>query len=295
MSYHPMGNAPALRTRRSHAHVSAPTRRSSRIPAFLALGVFGLVAFLAASATPAFAAGDNLIAQIKERGALRVCEAAYPPYNVKNPKSGQWEGMDVDIAADMAKELGVKLEHVDSTFATLIPSINTGKCDLSIAATYVTPPRAEQVLYSTTFSADTKTIFVPQSSKAKTYADIDKPGVVIASRAGTSEEAYARRFFKHAQVKAITSSATEAHLLAVAAGRADAAFAGTVGGLLFLKENPNVKLRVLGDKPLDPTPFAFMLPPGEYHFQQYVDVFLGFLKRKGTMQEIRDKWLAAPE
>lgn len=258
------------------------------------LGMVALAVLLGVTAPRVFAK-DNLISQIKERGALRVCEAAYPPYNVKNPKTGQWQGMDVDIARELAKALGVKLKHVDSTFATLIPSLNTGKCDLSVAATYVTPSRAEQVLYTTTFSADSKTIFVPQSSKAKTYADVDKPGVVIASRSGTSELAYAERFFKHATIKPITSSATEAHLLAVAAGRADAAFAGTVGGLMFLKENPNLKLRVLGAKPLDPTPFAFMLPTGEYHFQQYVDIFLSYIKRKGTLQEIRDKWLGLPK
>lgn len=256
---------------------------------------FAVAAIFVLAAPQAFAQKDNLLTQIQQRGALRVCEAAYPPYNVKNPKSGEWEGMDVDIAKKMAEALRVKLVNVDSTFATLIPSLNTGKCDLSVAATYITPARAEQILYSTTFSADTKSIFVPQSSTAKSYDDIDKSGVVIASRAGTSELRFAQQFFKHATVKPITSSATESHLLAVAAGRADAAFAGTVGGLIFLKKNPNIKLRVLGAKPLNSTPFAFMLPTGEYHFQQYVDVFLNNLKREGTLQKIRQKWLASPK
>jgi polar amino acid transport system substrate-binding protein len=203
-----------------------------------------------------------------------ICEAAYPPYNVKNPKTGEWEGLDVDLEGEIAKDLGVKITRVDTSFAGLIPSINTHKCDLSTAATYITPARAEQVLFTRPFAAETKTVFVPVNSPAKTYADIDKEGVTIVTRSGTAEETYAKHFFKHAKIRLLTSDATQPHLLEVAAGRADAAFAGYVGSLIFMKQNPNLKLRPIGDKPLDPTPFAFMLPLGENHFQQYIDVFL---------------------
>jgi len=258
--------------------------------------ILGLAAagLLAAAAT-AHAATDQLLDAIKSRGSIRICEAAYPPYNVKNPKTSEWEGLDVDIANELAKTLGVKIENVDVSFSTIIPSLATQKCDLSVAATYITPGRAEQVLFTRSFAAETKTIFVPQSSTAKTYADIDKAGVTIATRAGTAEDDYAKRFFKHATIKTLTSDATQPHLLEVAAGRADAAFAGYVGSLIFLRSNANLKLRPLGDKLLDPTPFAFMLPRGEYHFQQYLDVFLGQLERSGKLKEISDKWLQPPK
>ena len=252
----------------------------------LVIGV--LLAGTAAAADP-----DSLLSQIKQRGSIMICEAAYPPYNVKNPKSGEWEGLDVDIEEEIAKDLGVKIQRVDTSFAGLIPSISTHKCDMSSAATYITPARAEQVLFTRQFAAETKTIFVPVNSTAKTYEDIDKPGVTIVTRSGTAEETYAKRFFKHATVKLLTSDATQPHLLEVAAGRADAAFAGYVGSLIFLKQNPNLKLRPLGDKLLDPTPFAFMLPRGEYHFQQYLDVVFDDLERTGKLKAITDKWMSS--
>ena len=234
---------------------------------------------------------DTLLQQIKQRGTIQVCDGAYPPYNVKDPKTGEWQGLDDDIAAALGTALGVKVEHVDTSFSTLIPSLATRKCDLSIAATYITPARAEQVLFTRSFAAETKTIFVPENSTAKTYGDIDKEGVTIAVRAGTAEETYAKRFFKHATVKTLTSDATQPHLLEVATGRADAAFAGNIGSRIFIKQNSNLKLRPLGDKLLDPTPFAFMLPLGEYHFQQYLDAFFDDLERTGKLGELREKWL----
>lgn len=252
---------------------------------------FAIVAMLMAAA-PACADSDSLLQQIKDRGSIIICEAAYPPYNVKNPKTSEWEGLDVDIEAELAKTLSVKITRVDTSFAALVPSINTHKCDLSTAATYITPGRAEQVLFTRPFAAETKTVFVPLSSTAKTYADIDKEGITIVTRAGTAEETYAKRFFKHATIKVLTSDATQPHLLEVAAGRADAAFAGYVGSIIFIKQNANLKLRPIGDTLLDPTPFAFMLPRGEYHFQQYLDVFFNDLERLGTLKEITEKWIS---
>ncbi|HZS82941.1 MAG TPA: ABC transporter substrate-binding protein [Stellaceae bacterium] len=246
------------------------------------------------TSAPAAEPQDNLIQQIKDRGTLRVCEASYPPYNVKNPATGVWEGLDIDLVKEIAAALGVKVEDVDSSFSTLIPSLQTHKCDMSAAATYVTPGRAEQVLFTTSYAGDSKTAFVPQGSTAKTYADIDKAGTVIAVRAGTAEETYAKKFFKNAQIKSLTSDATQVHLLEVGAGRADAAFAGYVGSLIFLKNNPNIKVRPLGDQPLDQSAFAFMVPLGEYHFQQYLDVVLASLERSGKLKEITEKWISVP-
>src|SRR5581483_2324011 len=77
---------------------------------------------------------DTLLQQIKQRGTIMVCDGAYPPYNVKDPKTGEWQGLDDDIAAALGSALGVKVEHVDTSFSTLIPSLATRKCDLSIAA-----------------------------------------------------------------------------------------------------------------------------------------------------------------
>lgn len=237
---------------------------------------------------------DTLLQQIKQRGVIRVCQAPYPPYNVKNPKTGEWEGLNVDLVKEIADFLHVKIENVDSSFSTLIPSLTTQKCDISAAATYVTPARAEQVLFTTSYASDTKTAFVPVDSPIKTYADLDKPGITIVTRSGTAEEAFAKRFFKHAKIKPITSDATQAHLLDAAAGRSDAAFAGRTGGVLFLKQNPNLKLRLIEDKQLDPSRFAIMIPAREYQLQQYLNISLQTLKDSGKLEEITTRWAIQP-
>src|ERR1700744_3481244 len=192
-------------------------------------------AVLIASFGPGHAEQDTLLQQIKKNGVIRVCQAAYPPFNTKNPQSGEWEGLNVDLINEFANFLSVKIENIDSSFTTLIPSLVTRKCDISAAATYVTPARAEQVLFSTSYASDTKVAFVPLDSPIHNYEELDKPNVTIATRSGTAEEVFAKRFFKQAKIKLTTSDATQAHMLDVAAGRSDAAFAGRTGGTIFLK------------------------------------------------------------
>jgi ABC-type amino acid transport substrate-binding protein len=234
---------------------------------------------------------DALLQQFKKNGVMRVCQAPYPPYNVKNPLSGEWEGLNVDIVKQIAALLSVKIENIDSSFSTLIPSLLTRKCDISAAATYVTPARAEQVLFTTSYASDSKVAFVPVDSPLKSYADLDKPTITIVTRSGTAEETFAKRFFKQAKIKLTTSDATQAHLLDVAAGRSDAAFAGRTGGLIFLEQNPNMKLRMIEDKELDPSRFALMIPAGEYQLQQYLDISLQSLKDSGKLEELTTQWL----
>ena len=77
---------------------------------------------------------------------MRVCDVDYAPWNVKNPGTNEWEGINVDLLNMIAGILKVKLEHVDATWATVIPSMTTQKCDFSGAGLYISAARAELVV-----------------------------------------------------------------------------------------------------------------------------------------------------
>jgi ABC-type amino acid transport substrate-binding protein len=242
-----------------------------------------------AAASPAFAQ-DSKLDQIKEAGELRVCHADYLPYNFKDPESNTWQGTGVDLAENLAETMGVELVHVDATWATVVQSIVTDKCDISVAATYITPERAEKVLYTDSVGSDTVTAFVHTDSEAQTYADLDVAGNVIGVWSGTLEEQTAQTFFENAEVKSIVTDTMSTIMLEVANRRVDAIFASTAGPTGFLIQNDNVPVRAVGEDPINPTPFAFMLPKGEYHLQQYLNVWIAGLDSSGELDAIFDKW-----
>lgn len=72
---------------------------------------------------------DTLLAEIQERGVLRMGTASgYSPYEFTVLRDGQNEvvGIDVFLGEYIADQLGVELEVVDMEFGSLIASLETG-------------------------------------------------------------------------------------------------------------------------------------------------------------------------
>ena len=66
---------------------------------------------LAAATVPVQAA--DLLATTKARGTLRIAmEGTYPPFNFKDPKTGELSGYDGDVAKLLAARLGLKPESL---------------------------------------------------------------------------------------------------------------------------------------------------------------------------------------
>src|SRR3546814_13864319 len=64
-------------------------------------------------AAPRLARADaDTLAQIKQRGSLRVGVTQAPPWYSKDPKTGEWSsGVGVSLGKAMARALGVKLDR----------------------------------------------------------------------------------------------------------------------------------------------------------------------------------------
>ena len=54
----------------------------------------------------------SLLSNIKSSGELRVGFASAQPWQMVDPKTGQWEGVYVNVMADWAKTLNVKFVPV---------------------------------------------------------------------------------------------------------------------------------------------------------------------------------------
>jgi len=118
------------------------------------------------------AQADDLAA-IKQRGTLIVgVKADYPPFGFRTP-SGQIEGIEPALAADVAKSLGVKLELVPVVAANRMQFLEQGKIDLMIATLTATPDRAKVInLVQPYYYAAGYNIMVPKSMNLKSWDDL---------------------------------------------------------------------------------------------------------------------------
>ena len=99
-------------------------------------------------ASPSTAATDDLLAQVKDSGKLRVSvDKDYAPQSFLQP-DGTFVGFDVDVAKKIAEELGVEAEfqHVDWDLITAGNWAN--RWDISVGSMTITTPRKEILSFS---------------------------------------------------------------------------------------------------------------------------------------------------
>ncbi len=94
---------------------------------------------------------DATLDKIKQRGRLSVgIDGASPPFGVLDPATGKTGGYQTELAADIARRLGVPLETVPVTASTRVQFLQSGKVDLLIANIQWTQERSEILSFAPT-------------------------------------------------------------------------------------------------------------------------------------------------
>lgn len=244
-------------------------------------------------AAPGAQAADDRISKIESAGELRVCHAEDNPWTYRDPATGEWLGFTRDLAADLAAELGVELVDIDSTWKTIVPSVKNDECDIGGGGLFATVTRAKVVLFTMPFAFAHSTAIVHKDSGLSSYEELDQPGKLIIGSAGTATLEFAKRFFKHAEVKGLPVD-TDAILLGeIANKRADAWWSTTTKGIKYLDENPQFQARLIGDEPADYIAVSWAINLGEYHFRSMLNTWLERHIRAGKTAKLWEKWFGA--
>jgi polar amino acid transport system substrate-binding protein len=94
----------------------------------------GLAALGCAGLLPAAASAADLPDAIRAGGTLHLTvNATYAPMEYHDPASDELTGLDIDLAAALAKRLNLKIVWSDVPFEQLIPSLQTGRSDFIIS------------------------------------------------------------------------------------------------------------------------------------------------------------------
>jgi ABC-type amino acid transport substrate-binding protein len=238
-----------------------------------------LVAF--AVSTPGAYAGP-VLDRIRASGELRVC--IWPDYygiTYRNPKTQQLAGIDIDLSAQFARQLGVRLTYVDSSFVNLINDVTTDRCDIAMFAVGVLPQRAERLRFTSPYLAsDIYGVTTRSSRVIRQWADIDQPGVRVAVQAGTFMEPVMRDRLKQATMVVIRPPQTrEAEL---EAGRVDV-FMTDYPYSRRLLDNADWARLVSAPAPFHVLPYAYAVKPGDDEWFREAEAFVTRIKSDGTL------------
>ena len=238
--------------------------------------------FVAALCTQLHAADSSRVERIASSKELRVC--IWPDYygiSYRNPKTQQLEGIDIDQAQALSKDLGATLLFVDSSFATLIDDLSRDKCDIAMFAIGVTPARQEKLRFSKPYLvSDIFAITTKSNRSIKTWADIDQPGVVVSVAKGTLHESVMRDKLKAAT---LSSNATpQGRERDVESGRADVFMTDYPFSRRMLEQTDWARL-VSPPSTYHLTSYAYAVAPGDDRWLARVERFVADVKRDGRL------------
>jgi polar amino acid transport system substrate-binding protein len=142
-------------------------------------------AFLALSiAGSAFAQSQNFALRVPEpirkAGVLRVgTSPTYPPLEFKDPMTQKLQGLDIDLAEEIARRLGLKVEWHEQSFDQLINSLDTARIDMGASGMTDIPSRREKTDFVDYFSTGSQ-IFTAAANDARLQKAEDICGKPVA-------------------------------------------------------------------------------------------------------------------
>jgi polar amino acid transport system substrate-binding protein len=143
------------------------------------------VAVLLVSGLAGETAAQTLPDRIAQSKTMQVAlNSGYPPLEMKDEQTGEFTGFDIDLAAAMAKVLGVKIVYQDGAFEQMTPSLQSGRVDMIMSGFYDTPKRRGFFTFIDYLVAGAQFYTLEGLKDLKTPADLC--GKTITTSRGTS-------------------------------------------------------------------------------------------------------------
>lgn len=193
-------------------------------------------------------------------------------------------GFDADVAALMAKYMGVELELVPVTGPNRIPFLLTNRVDILVATFGITPERAKQVWFSIPYSVLEVWVTGAKKHNVKSFADLK--GLRIAVARASTQDQMLTRDAPGAQMLRFDDDATAGQ--ALLSGRADMLGCNHLQAMQLIRDNPALELEK--KLVLSRQWQGITVRRGQTDLLQWINTFLYFVKNSGELNEINRKW-----
>lgn len=226
---------------------------------------------------------------VHDAGVLKVCTTGdYRPFTYKDPKTGKYSGLDVDMARDLAQRLGVEAEFVDTTWKDLMPDF-LASCDIAVGGVSISLERAQQAAFSTATLDEGKTPITrcEDVEKYDTIAEINQPGVRSITPIGGTNQKFAEEHYPRGKIIEFKDNNTIFDQ--IIAGKADVMTTDASETRWVANEHPEL-CAVHPDKPFNYSQKAYLLPRGDTAFKEYVDAWLNIAGHDGTTAKAEKPW-----
>ena len=231
----------------------------------------------------------NELGLVEDGKLIMSTNAAFPPYEMTTDNGG-FEGIDVEIAGEIAKKLGLELVVDDMDFDSALLAVQQGKSDIVMAGVSVTDERKLVMEFSDSYATGIQVVIVKEGSDVT----MDNLGEkMIGCQRGTTGYIYASDTpenggYGEDHVTAFDNGASAVQ--ALINGQVDCVIIDSAPANEYVKANPGLTLL---DGNWVEEEYAIGLNKNNAELKDAVNNALAELIADGTVQKIIDKYITA--
>lgn len=215
---------------------------------------------------------------------VMATNANFPPYEYK--EGSGYAGIDVEIAEEIAKKLGMKLRIEDVEFGSIIGGVESGKYDMGMAGMTVSDERLEQVDFTTSYAKGIQVVIVRADSGITSLDDLE--GKKIGVQQDTTGDIYATDDYGDENITRYKSGADAVQGLLT--NKVDCVIIDIEPAKNFIKTNTT--LSILDTEYADED-YAICIKKGNTELLEKINAALEELKNDGTIARIIEKYIPA--
>lgn len=227
--------------------------------------------------------GSEELSVAQEGKLIMATNAEFPPYEYY--EGDEIVGIDAEIAAAVAEELGLELQIEDMAFDAIITAVTSGKADIGAAGMTVTPDREENVAFTNTYAQASQVVIVPEGSEIASPDDLT--GKKIGVQLGTTGDIYSEDV-EDATVERYNKGFEAVQSLQ--SGKIDAVVIDEQPAKVFVEQNEG--LEILPDK-FTEEEYAIACAKDNTALVDAINGALEKLEDSGKLDEIVSKYIAA--
>lgn len=230
---------------------------------------------------------DSILAKVRKDGIIRVGYSQTGPWFYKDAKTGELNGIYKDVVDRLAKEIEIKVDYKEVTFANATVALRKGDYDLYGSSLTYTMARALTVNYIGPLYSKGSLLLIHKDNagRFKTASDFNDPSVTFSVTAGASEEGRIPILWPKAKIVTTTGQVTLG-AEPVRAKKADVWMSGDSDVILFAKRNSAWAAVVEPDKPIDKRPNTWAIRYGDAEWKAFLDMWGSFVVVNGEMDRL---------
>lgn len=211
-----------------------------------------------------------------ENELVMVTEAGFAPYEYY--EGGEIVGVDIDIANEIAKELGKELVVKDIAFDSIVNEVKSGKADFAAAGISYSEERAKEVDFSINYATSKQVVIVNENSDIKDPSEISNKKIAV--QLGSIADTYVTKEYQDA-----TITRQKKYLAAIQdlkTGKVDCVVMDELPAKEILKENSGLKIL---DKELTQDKYGMIVKKGNKELLDSINKVLERLVSEGKISE----------